>query len=127
MDENLGKQKERRRSPRIKKSLTAQYGYGLDSKEKRWDMTAIKDISQAGMLITTERSFAVGDQLYFRIKFPSKPFEWVEFEGRVVESKAHGFITRVEFLGLNEGQRRSLQAYIEWFLRTNKTEGIDEL
>lgn len=119
--------RERRKSLRIKRSLTVQYGYLLDKDRIKWDMTAIKDINQTGLCISTEKCFPPNEIIYFRIKFPNVPFKSFEFKGKVIESKAGGLVTRIEFLDLNEDQKAPLQEYAKWFLSTNKREGIDEL
>ncbi len=117
---------ERRKSVRIKKLLTARYSYSLDKDEKKWDITTIKDISETGMCITTHKQFLPNDIITFLIKIPSRPLEWIEFTGRVVESEkrmaisgesvASSHITRIEFVNLKEGQKESIQEYIIWFL-----------
>ena len=117
---------ERRKSVRIKKVLTVRYSYGIDKDGKKWDITAIRDISETGMCITTHKEFLPNDTVTFLIKIPSRPLEWIEFTGRVVgfeelraiseESVAGSHITRVEFINLKEDQKELIREYIAWFL-----------
>ena len=86
-------------------------------------MTAIKDLNETGICITTNICFAAGEAIYLRIQFPSKPFQWLEFKGRVIESKAGGLLTRVEFTDLSEYHKASIQEYIKWFLSAGKGGG----
>ena len=117
---------ERRKSVRIKKMLTVRYSYGIDKGGKKWDITAIKDISETGMSITTRQRFSLSDIVTFLIKIPSRPLEWIEFTGRVVGSEelkaisggvvAGSHITRVKFINLKEDQKELIREYIAWFL-----------
>ncbi len=117
---------ERRKSIRIKKVLTVRYSYGIDKDGKKWDITAIRDISETGMSITTHKQFLPNDIVTFLIKIPSRPLEWIEFTGRVVgseelkaisgEAVAGSHITRVEFINLKEDQKELIRQYITWFL-----------
>ena len=109
---------ERRRSIRVKKPLTVQYNYTLDNKTI-WDMSFIKDLSDTGMCITTNKIFPKDEIFFIRIKVPIKPHLALEIEGKVVESKeskACGYITRVEFAGLKDDQKELIREYIAWVL-----------
>jgi len=108
--------KERRRSSRIKRALTVQYGWRLETGQIKWDMSSVQDISEAGILIAAARDFSVGEILSLRIMFPNKPFQKVEFTGKVVETKRQGAITRVEFAELTEEQKKAIKEYAEWFM-----------
>ncbi len=117
---------ERRKSVRIKKVLTVRYSYGVNKDEKKWDITAIRDISETGMSVSTHYKFSPNDIVTFLIKIPSRPLEWIEFTGRVVgseglkaisgEAVAGAHITRVEFINLKENQKELIREYITWFL-----------
>lgn len=110
---------ERRKSVRIKKALTVRYCYGVDKADKKWDITTIKDFGDVGMCITTRQRFPLNYILTFLIKIPSRPLEWIEFTGRVVESKesmVDRHLTRIEFINLKEGQKELIREYIRWFL-----------
>lgn len=115
-------EKERRESVRIKKFLVALYSRD----KKTWDMTHIRDISDKGMQITTAGALTSGEILTFLIKIPFKPFEWIEINGKTVESSelktvfdkpvANTHITRIEFVDLREDHKKLICEYIEWFL-----------
>ena len=117
---------ERRKSVRIKKVLTVRYSYGVNKDEKKWDITAIRDISETGMSVSTHYKFSPNDIVTFLIKIPSRPLEWIEFTGRVVgtedlkaisgETLTGAHITRVEFINLKEDQKELIREYITWFL-----------
>lgn len=117
---------ERRKTVRIKKLLTARYSYGIDRNGKKWDIISIKDISETGMSVTTQRQFSPNDIITFFIKIPFRPLEWIEFTGRVVgseglkaiygETVAGLHITRVEFVNLKEEHKKLIREYITWFL-----------
>ena len=116
---------ERRKSVRIKKIITVRYSYGIGD-EKKWDMTVIRDISETGMCVTTHKQFFPEDTMAFLVKIPSRPLEWMEFIGRVVGSEklantpgmsfADTYLTRVEFVNLQDSQKESIREYIAWFL-----------
>lgn len=110
---------ERRRAVRIKKSLIVQYSRTFYDDTKYWDITTIKDISETGMCIITNKNFSPNETVSFRVKIPSRPFEWLEFTGRIVDieiSKLNTYITRVEFVDLTEEQKNLIKEYINWFL-----------
>jgi len=117
---------EKRKSVRIKKIITVRYSYDADKGEKKWDITAIRDISETGMSVITHRQFPSNDIVTFLIKIPSRPLDWIEFTGRIVGSEglkaisgdsiAGSHITRVEFINLKEDQKGLIREYITWFL-----------
>lgn len=113
-------EKDRRKSIRVRTSFIVQYGYYVNDKGKKmWDMTVIRDISEVGMRITTHKSFSPNDILNFRLRIPSDPFQYLNFNGKVVESeesKAARHLTRIEFMDLEEEQKELIRIYVEWFL-----------
>lgn len=127
---------ERREKVRIRKSFVALYNYTLDGVKKFWDETHIRNISEKGILITTIRAFQIGDVINVFIKVPTRPFEWIEFKIKVVESPelrtifdesvAGMHITRGEFIDLQESQKELPREYVAWFL-SQKEAGYDEL
>jgi c-di-GMP-binding flagellar brake protein YcgR len=107
---------ERRKYARIKKTLTVQYSH--KDKEK-WDMSIIKDISETGICIATNKNFPLTEIINFRIKMPSEPFQWLELYGKVVECEeviSGTYITRAEFIYLEVEQKKIIKAYIAWVL-----------
>lgn len=112
-------EEERRKSIRIKKSLTVQYSRNLNQGAATWDMTTIKDISETGMCIVTDKDFLPNEIINFRLKIPFRPFEWLEFSGKIISSevfKTKACVTRVEFVDLKEEQKGLIKEYIKWFL-----------
>lgn len=110
---------ERRKAVRIKTSFIVQYGYSVDKDKKIWDMTTIMDISELGMYINTNRHFLPNEIISFRLKIPSQPLDFMEFNGRVIESKESKvgrYPTRIEFIDLKEEQNELIRAYTKWFL-----------
>lgn len=109
---------EKRKAPRIEKVLVAKYSPSSQEADC-WDSTMLKNISTEGILLYTKKAFACGEILKLLIKIPSDPFHWMEAKGKVVESLAN--ITRIEFAGLNEEQRKLIRDYVEWFIKNNLT------
>jgi hypothetical protein len=119
---------ERRRAPRIKKTLVVFYALPNESKGggEKWNMTAVQNISELGMCLTINERLCQNDFLLLRIKLPQRPFEWQELKGRVLEiqelknileeSVAGQFIARIEFLELKEEEKRLINEYVHWFL-----------
>ncbi len=118
---------EKRKSVRIKKALTVLYTLDSEAYNKKWDMTTIKDISDSGMCVTTGEQFSPEKILIFRMKIPSRPFEWLEIKGKVVASDelktvsdkvvAGVHTVRIQFIDLEEEQKKLIQEYISWFLK----------
>ncbi len=117
---------ERRKSVRIKKVLTVRYSYSVNKDEKKWDITAIRDISETGMSVTIHQEFSPNDIITFLIKIPTRPLEWIEFTGRVVgseglkaisgEAVAGSHITIVKYRKDKEIREVLIREYITWFL-----------
>jgi len=114
---------ERRKAVRIKKFLTVRYSLGA---EKKWDITTIKDISETGVCIITQKQFSPSDVMALFVKIPTRPLDWIEFTAKVVASEgAKGAsgeilkgsnITRLEFIDLKDEQKEAIRQYIAWFL-----------
>ena len=82
-------------------------------------MSVIKDISEAGICITTNKNFPLGDVINFRIKLPTQPFQWLELYGMVVECEEimpGTYITRAEFMDLKRDQKELIRSYISLVL-----------
>lgn len=117
---------EKRKSVRIKKTLFVRYSYSFDKDKKRWEEAVVRDISETGISITTCHSFLPNDTITILIKIPSRPLDWIELKGRVVRcegvkpiaerSKFGASITAIEFIDLNEEQKKIIREYISWFL-----------
>jgi hypothetical protein len=101
---------ERRKAKRIEKDLFIQYQESGDAKS--WDMAQVKDISQTGLAFKTDKTFEPNTILHLRIKLPSNPFIWHEFDGRVVECGKYQ--VRIEIQKIDSAGKNMLQEYIEW-------------
>lgn len=120
---------ERRRSVRIKKTMVVLY---CKEDRKIWDMTHVRDISETGMQITTRCDFSPGDAVSLLLKIPSSPYQWLDFNGKVVDclgSKIHHsdsasggtYITRIEFTNLKDQHKEILRQYITMFMESRFT------
>lgn len=107
---------EKRKSPRIEKVLVAQYSHEVDS-ISRWDSTTIKNISAEGILLNTNKNFEKDQLLILRFKLPFDPSHWLKAKGKVVESSQ--LKTRVEFVDLDEEQKKIIHEYVTWFVKNN--------
>lgn len=108
---------ERRKAGRIKKDLVVQFrefGY-----KKCWDIVQIKDIGELGLVMTTDKAFQTDTILHFRIKLPSNPFLWCEFDARVLECVKHQ--VRVEICAIEPEVKSMIHEYAAWFI--NKQQG----
>ena len=109
---------ERRKANRIKKTLTVQYACA-GNVDLKWGMSQLKDISDTGLSFTTTENFPPGQNMFFRLKLPTRPYEWIELDGSVVESKSFGGefrLTRVKFIRLKDEDKTLIKDYIAWFL-----------
>jgi hypothetical protein len=104
---------ERRKSKRIKKTLTIQYAVG-EKNNLKWEMSLIRDISDTGLSFAADGNFSPDDNINIRLKLPIRPFEWVKIEGIVLESKK--LVTRVKFTQLTDEDKELINEYIVWFL-----------
>jgi c-di-GMP-binding flagellar brake protein YcgR len=109
---------ERRKSIRIKKPISVQYSYKENNKWV-WDMSLLKDLSDTGLCIGTNRCFSKHESFFLRLKLPLKPFESLELNSKVIESnkcQAGPYITRLEFINVTEKQKELIREYIAWIL-----------
>lgn len=115
---------ERRKHLRAKKELVALYAQDFETPETSWDMTAIKDISDEGMSIIVNQLLPKGEELFFRIKIPFRPFSWQRIKGRVLSCermkedfyhhKVMSYKARIEFCELDEHIEEMIRKYVEW-------------
>ncbi|TRZ93996.1 hypothetical protein D4R78_07230 [bacterium] len=119
---------ERRKAARLKRQLFIQYGFRINDQQK-WDIGTLRDISEIGMCIMTSRSFPIGKVLDLRIKFPFDPYLLLEIRGKVVASKeslSDTYMTRIEFLSLDEKQKKAVHAYIQAYSDPAEYTGIEK-
>jgi hypothetical protein len=92
----------------------------------KWDITKIKDISDTGVCILTGTSFEPNTNIVMRLKIPSRTFEVVELNGRVIVSSESGlgltFITRIEFSEVADDTKKMLHEYIDWVIQQEKNQ-----
>ncbi len=118
---------EHRKSPRIDKSMVVLYTTDPQMNQNDWDSTMIKNISDLGMRIHTKQNYPVGHTLYFLIKIPFKPFDWIRLQGRILDSQevktkrgdsvASTRSLRIEFFGLEQETIDLIKQYVLWFLK----------
>jgi hypothetical protein len=109
---------ERRKSIRIRKPISVQYSYEVNNK-KIWDMSLLKDLSDIGLCVGTNKCFSKDKIFFLRLKLPLRPFESLELDSRVVESnktQAGNYITRFEFINPTEEQKELIREYVAWIL-----------
>ncbi|HIE35942.1 MAG TPA: PilZ domain-containing protein [Candidatus Omnitrophica bacterium] len=105
---------ERRKHSRIDANFIV--SYRIKQIPDNYDLTQTKNVSQGGILLTTNRKFEKGTQLMITIRFPFIP-QRIEVTGEVVESEeiVKGLIyeTRIRFLDLNEEFFKKLGSFIQ--------------
>lgn len=111
---------EKRKGPRL--DIRFVVSYKIIDPNSSFDISLTKNISQGGILLTTNRFFDVGTQLEMKIKFPF--YEgMLKVIGEVVhcKEKVRGLIyeTRVRFLNLDKNILEDIGHYINRFI-TNK-------
>jgi len=126
----LDKEAEKRGNVRINKSLVAMYSKLDDSTLAEWDITAIRNISTGGALFTAKSLYKNFTHLQLLIKIPSRPFDWLDLNAKVIEAKkltntddllvGGTFLTRVEFFSVPLEKREPLEEYIEWHINQIK-------
>lgn len=110
---------EKRKSTRIKKALTLLYCSDLDKAKNVWVIAFLRDISENGISFSADKDFLPGEILNVRIKFPFKPFQWTELKGKNVssqESRTGIYIIHLEFIDLQEEQKKTIKEYLTWIL-----------
>ena len=94
---------ERRQRKRVDASFVV--SYRVKEGPKDFDLSNTKNVSQAGMLLTTNKAFTQGTYLAMLIRFPLVP-QKIKVTGEVVNSKEIIknliYETRIKFLNLDE-------------------------
>ncbi len=105
---------ERRKHPRMTANFVISYRIKQDSTNS--DLSQSRNVSQSGMLLTTNRHFSKGTNLLMTIRFPFLPKK-IKIEGEVVNSKevVKGIIynTNIKFFGLEEAIAKELASFIK--------------
>lgn len=111
--------KEKRKSTRIKKALTLLYCSSLDKAKNAWVIAFLRDINESGISFSADKNFLPGEILNVRIKFPFNPFQWTELKAKIVssrESRVGFYIIHLEFIDLQEEQKKTIKGYLTWIL-----------
>ena len=100
----LPDQLERREHPRTDANLVV--SYRVKNFASDYDISQSKNVSQGGMLLTTNRQFGPGELLLMTLRLPFMP-DAMEVTGRVVASteivRDLIYDTRIQFANLNAG------------------------
>ncbi|MBU0547801.1 MAG: PilZ domain-containing protein [Candidatus Omnitrophica bacterium] len=105
---------EKRKSVRIEKSLMVRYSPETNNKDS-WNFSFIKNVSETGILFDTNKQFQIGENIRIMLKVPLDPDNWMEINGCVVESIPYigkYFLTRLEFICINETQKNLIKDYV---------------
>lgn len=91
---------ERRKHPRLDVSFVV--SYRVKEPPVNYDMSQSKNVSQGGMMLTTNRHFDKGTHLAIKVRFPFLP-DKLEVWGEVVDCKEIAknviYETRIKFIG----------------------------
>lgn len=105
---------ERREHPRL--NLNFVVSYRIHKAPENYDLTQTKNVSQGGLMVTTNRKFDKGTFLAITIRFPFI-MQRIEVTGQVVESRevvrSLIYETRVMFLDLDKDFFKKLGDFIE--------------
>lgn len=113
--------KDRRRYPRLKASFII--SYRVKVVPDNYDLTQTKNVSQGGLMLTTNREFQIGTVLAISIRLPFVS-KRIEFEGEVVESKKIVtnliYETRIKFREMDVDFFKKLGMYVNERLNNDK-------
>jgi hypothetical protein len=105
---------EKRKHPRLEANFVV--SYRIKEPGKGYDLSQTKNVSQGGMLLTTNKIFENGTYLSMNIRFPLVP-QKIEVTGEVVDSREIVrdliYETRIRFLDLDEDFFRDLGEFIK--------------
>lgn len=105
---------EKRHHPRLNVNFVV--SYRIQKMPENYDLSQTKNVSQGGLLVTTNRRFDKGTFLAITIRFPFI-LQRIEVTGQVVESReiVRNLIyeTRVKFLDLDENFFKKLGEFID--------------
>lgn len=113
---------DRRKYPRINWRFIV--SYRVLEEADNVDISQTKNLSQGGMLLTTNRPFPQGMRLALEIRLPFDP-KPVTLIGKVVESreicKDLIYDTRLEFMVFDEANKKIIEQTIQHFLKKGST------
>ena len=104
---------ERRKYPRVDSNIVI--SYHIQGEYGNYDLSQTRNISQGGILLTTNREFKKGDYLGMTVLFPFLD-DKIEIVGEVIASrevvKDFVYETQVKFNGLKEQLLEQLGQFI---------------
>ena len=122
--EEKKKSEEKRCAERVQKNLLIQFSFDDIGPGRKWDVSAIKDISEKGVSFSASDKYAEGTTVHMLIKIPLRPFEWFEVTGKLISvadfrgetrvDDLHTYIIRVAFLDLQDEQKSLIHDYVSW-------------
>ena len=124
MDPN-DKQNEKRESPRIARNFIIKHRPHQSDDSIDWDICFIKNISLKGCYCSSSRPYEPGTMLDIQVRLPSLP-EPVVLSGKVkrcdteVGKPVNLFGVAVEFMGLNDEQKKCITETVSFFLPRQK-------
>ena len=109
---------ERRRYPRVNGRFIV--SYRIFEEIDNVDISQTKNISQGGMLLTTNRQFQAGTNLAIEIRLPFDPHP-IMLIAKVIESlevtKNLIYDTRLMFLAVDERHKKSIHETVSYYLK----------
>jgi PilZ domain len=109
---------ERRKNERLNVNFVV--SYRIKEAEENFDLSQTKNLSQGGMLLTTNKQFQQGTRLAMILRFPLVP-QKIEVIGIVIDSKEVVrdiiYETRIRFLNLDEEFFHKLGEFIREHLK----------
>ncbi|MDD5195008.1 MAG: PilZ domain-containing protein [Candidatus Omnitrophica bacterium] len=109
---------ERRKTPRLNANFVV--SYRVKEVPEGYDLSQTKNVSQGGILLTTNRKFESGTHLAMSIRFPFIA-KRIEVTGSVVESKEIVrdliYETRIQFMDLDAEFFRKLGEFVKEHLK----------
>jgi Tfp pilus assembly protein PilZ len=98
-----------------------QYCFDVNSEQKSWDITSIKNLSETGVCLQTGKPFEIGSTIALRFKIPSRPFDKTEINATVICCQSTGqgttSIIRAEFKDLGDDIKAVLKEYVLWMVK----------
>lgn len=105
---------ERRECPRLNASFIV--SYRVKEPPSDFDLSQTKDVSEGGLLLTTNKAFELGTILVMTLRFPFVS-EKIEVEGQVVSSdeKVKNLIyeTHIKFKGSDEAFLKKIGEFVK--------------
>jgi hypothetical protein len=110
--------RDRRKKPRTDATIVV--SYHLQGEDKNYDLSQTKNISQEGILLTTNRKFDSGTRLDMTIQFPFLD-DKIQVVGEVVDSKEVMkdviYETRLRFFYLNRQLLEGIGNFVKTYLK----------